>query len=69
MRTPNPKKGAVVLYRKLRAMGLTRSYAKHCAAESLAYYKPGREHLFNLRRAEYCRRRYFARWGLAQSAA
>lgn len=63
----DPRKGALVLRNKLLAMGLPGGYAVHCANEALAWYddKPQeRAFMFRLRRAEYCRRRYFARWGL-----
>lgn len=65
-----------LLHRRLLAFGLPADYAGRCVAESVALRRhwernnvvpPSSLSLFNLRRAQYCAKRYTARWGLGKA--
>jgi len=65
--------GARLQIARLVSLGLPRWYAEACARESVASAVDNARRglpwlfFFRLRRAEYCRRRYTARWGLRRS--
>jgi len=70
--TMNRRAAARLLMNKLHTFGLPEGYVRQCARESLAWLRTRQGEalglkLFFLRRAEYCRKRYYARWGMARA--
>lgn len=65
--------GARLVMRRMRALGLPASYADACAREAVTLAIDNARRglpwlfFFRLRRAEYCARRYTARWGFRRT--